>query len=336
MGIFNRKRKEVEENQQSEEQVIEKAKKYGNAEKLYLLLSVKQANMLNGVSVPYICEKNDRKSLLVFSSLDWAKEYMDKYDYEILEKIYPIGCIKKGHNYYNLQAICNEAVQCGVDDITFDDLFTSQTFTCSIRNFMESNQWEIQVVDKNMREEEYSKNSLTPMPIIGFQSPYELSEEHIKAVLTTVFDCKTMEEFMETFDAKESVFDNCYVMNYIHTQMIPIAKRAEKQEDITYFRKVSQLLGVVIMDKIKGCQNLHTLKDPRTNGLYIKDGSAYLLYTDLYKYMGEFEYQKIDSFEEWIDMIRDKEIEHVVITDGPHGLAVIEVGMFYEIAEKEA
>jgi hypothetical protein len=38
----------------SEEQEIQKARKYANLEKLYVLLSIKQADMINGVSVPYI------------------------------------------------------------------------------------------------------------------------------------------------------------------------------------------------------------------------------------------------------------------------------------------
>lgn len=68
----------------SEKEAITRAQKIMKLDYIYILLSTRNANMLKGISVPFICQLEDnRKGLLMFSKEDYAKEYIEKYQHDI-------------------------------------------------------------------------------------------------------------------------------------------------------------------------------------------------------------------------------------------------------------
>jgi len=56
----------------------------------------------------------------------------------------------------------------------------------------------------------------------------------------------------------------------------------------------------------------------------VNDNSIYVLYTDLFKYMGKFNYSRLNSRNDLLQLIKERGAERLVVTDGPYGMIVIE------------
>lgn len=65
-------------------------------------------------------------------------------------------------------------------------------------------------------------------------------------------------------------------------------------------------------------------------GVLVRNNSMYVLYTDLFKYMGQYGYRKIRGREELLQIAKEHEIERLIVTDGPHGMALLEKTVWAE------
>lgn len=317
------------------------ASKYANADKLYIILSMKQADMIKGVSIPYVGLMPDgNKIIFIFSSYKSAKEYVDKNGYERLDEIYPIGAIDKNDEYDNLEHICNLALSMGINRIDFDNVTTSEAFGCEIRWFMKSNHMMLGTTSMLLSENEFidiaNKNDerihihFNQIPIEEFQDPYLISEKCANEVLMHVFNSNDVDEFIFNFYSNESLIENCYVMDFMNTQMIPKAKQDGKQDDADYFSSVLTILSTVISKKVILTNNLYTLKDNKSNSIYTKNHSAYLIYTDRFKYMGPSEYIHLINIVNFLKFVTLNKIQNIVVTDGPHYIATIDAKLFFK------
>ena len=143
---------------------------------VYILLSTKSANMFTGESTPYIGLMNDgRKILLVFTTYENARQYVDSHGYEVLDGVYPIAQIDRWSKFSSLYEICNTALQMGVELMDVDP-GTEQAVGFNIAWFMKVNYLrpkEASVVLTKSEIENFNGNvplRLNMMPILGFEA----------------------------------------------------------------------------------------------------------------------------------------------------------------------
>ena len=68
---------------------------------LYIILSEKQAQMLGGVSIPFIGQPDGKTIIYIFDEYESAKHFVDELHFEKLENNYPIAEINKESEVYS-------------------------------------------------------------------------------------------------------------------------------------------------------------------------------------------------------------------------------------------
>ncbi len=304
-------------------------------DELFILLSITRANMEVGKSVPYVgMLKNGETILFLFTSYEYAKQYVDKCGYEVLDGVYTIGTVEKNHKFNNLYTIFNIAAQMGIKKVDINPL-TEEAFGCNIDWFMAVNGLEKEALSVVLSEDELAKVKnnngqvpvrMNPVDIYQYSNPYMVSPERAEVILHHVFEAdpeKPFEEFEKLFLNEQTLHENCFVADYINTKMIPAAQQREKENDVQWFKMVNRVIQKTVWNRLSE-QELYTLTDRQTGELYLKNNCMYVVYTDLFKYMGRLDYQKINSKEEVLQMAREHGVEMLVVTDGPHGMTLIE------------
>lgn len=325
----------MENNEISTDEAVNRAKKIFEYDEIYIVLSFRNANLNEGVSVPYIAKVQDKiTGLIAFSKEEYAKEYLLNHNFEILDGILPIGKIEKKDRFNNIINILLIAKAMGIKFLDFNVGANDNSIGAYI-------EWILNVsgIDGEMSmlltSEQYNniiqgagktEVKFNPISFLNFYNPYEVDDEEAKKLLRSVFAYSSVEDFREHFTNEQSIFQNCYVMDYIVTSMIPHATEINKKDDIAYFESVAHILGNVIKNKIFESENVFTLLDPETGNLINRNGIIYLLYTDRFKYMGQYLYKKLENKDEIMNLIKESQAKKAVVTDGPHGMAVIELG----------
>lgn len=329
MGLFSKRKTEM-----IDKDAINLAKKIYEQEAVYILLSTKNANMISGVSIPYVGQlENNRKILFLFDSYSRAKKYIDKCHYEILNGIYPIGKVKKSDLYNGIYNIFNIALHLGIDLVDYNPS-SDDSFGFQIAWFFKINNLkpgEISVILSKEEMERTIEDSCVKaplrfniIPIENFENPYKIDSERAKELLQHIFNGgETVQEIGATFLEKESLHENCFVADYINKKMIPLARQDKKDEDIAYFQRINLLIEIAIWTRLEEC-NLYTLIEKETGKTYVKNGSIYAIYTELFKYMGTFDYMKLSGKAELQKLALENNVERIVVTDGPHWVAIIE------------
>lgn len=326
MSIFNKLKKNTEI---TEKEAIARAKNIMHLDNIYILLSTRNADMMKGISIPFICRLEDgRKGLLMFSREDYAKEYIAKHQLEVLDGVYPIGIVNKTDKVNGLQTIIRTANVMKVDFLDFNPGFNDNSLGCSISWFMEINKLSGEMsmlVSRDELEKMAAENDgniplrFHPIKINDFDNKYILDGDSSRAILQNVFKGDSFETYYELF-SEESLFECCHTMDYIYTQMIPIAEKENKPGDVTYFKAIIEILEAVIKNKLSKETRLFTLVDGNTDEIVVKNHMIYILYTDRYKYMGQYKYVPIETIPE---LLEQTGVHKALVTDGPHGMALI-------------
>ncbi len=332
MGIFQELMKSGhKKTEMSNQEASILAKKIMSMQELYIILSTKQANMESGVSVPYVCQTEDHgKGILTFSTERYARKYVEQHQFEVLDGIYPIGKIEVQDKVNGLHTVLATANALGVSFIDFNPGFQDNSMGWSISWFMQENKLDKNisvVLTKKQYEEMLRENqnsiplNFNPIKIEDFDFKYYLTEDTSRAVLQKVFQGDSVSDY-ETIFNKESLFECCHTMDYICSVMIPKAQQNKKNKDVQFFQIVASVLEVAVKNKLKNQSKLYTLVDPKTHKILTKNGFAYILYTERYKYMGSYDYVPISqsSIE---DFLKLQGVSQAIVTDGPHGMAMI-------------
>lgn len=281
------------------------------AMELYVFLSVTQADMVHGFSVPYIGTNAEKKNMLfLFTSHRLAKQFIAKGGYEVLDNILPLGKVENHHDGA-LGDICLGALNAGATHIAFDYL-SRDSYEFPLASFLEANDLS-------------AKPGLVPMKrihILDFHDDYVISDKRAEQLLEHVFRVNSIQEAKLTFLTMESLHESCFVSDHLNKRMIPMAERRNKEQDIRYLNFVDSILSNSIWRKLEWEPNLYLLINENRQP-YIRDGSIFVTYTDRYKYMGEYSYRKLSGQEEIADLVRSDSIQYVTISDGVHYVAKI-------------
>ena len=292
---------------------------------VYILLSTRSANMFTGQSTPYIgLMKDGRKILLVFTTYGYAKEYVDRHGYEVLDGVYPIAQIDRWSKFTSLYEICNTALQMGVELMDVDP-GTEQAVGFNIAWFMKVNYLkpkEASVVLTKSEIENFNGNvplRMNMMPILDFEAKYVISDERKKEILSHIHAPNPYIAMMDD----ETLHENCYLMDALNTEIMP-KEKAEGNPNMDHYYKINVWIMQIIWDKLAN-SDIYVAVNRDTKEVHIKDNSLYVLYTDFYKYMAPHEQRRLNNREELVQTIIATGVNKIIVTDGPHSIAWLEL-----------
>lgn len=330
---------------------------------LYMLLSTTKADMINGYSFPYVGNKGGENVILflfVFRSLEKARQYVDDCGYEVLDGVYPIGKITTNEKFFNLENTLAIAKTLGIKYVELDG---KEYF--DIDWFFNVNKIEKQSLNIMLKKEELDeikgKSELggdkipvrfNPINIVGYNNPYNITDERRKELVEFLMNCPARkdgisnEEFMsllgiDTVGIRNEIDQSweeavqyfmplnlaeiCFLNSIVQFQFLPKAQKEDSNEDLFLLKKVLGVIFEVTWRKLKEKKKLFTIADRTTKNLLVREGHAYILYTDLFKYQGKFDYVEINGEEELKNLISKTNAKAIVVTDGPSHPAIIPI-----------
>lgn len=117
----------------------------------------------------------------------------------------------------------------------------------------------------------------------------------------------------------------CFLNSIVQFQILPKAQNEGLKEDQIVFEKVLDVIFEVTWRKLMEKKKLFTIADRTTKELLVREEHAYVLYTDLFKYQGSFDYVEINGKEELFNLVSKTNAKAIVVTDGPSYPAVIPI-----------
>ncbi|SDP13605.1 hypothetical protein SAMN05216347_10613 [Streptococcus equinus] len=325
------KAKKVETKSEALEERMERiAREIADLSEVYVILSTSQADMQNGLSIPFVGIHKESKILFFFDSYEKAKNYLDKNGYEVLEGIHAIGKLTKDSPLHSFQNVLNIAWGLGVDWFEFNPMepdangFNIGWFLQEM-NLMT----ELTVLASGDKIKEQMENGDTsislhfnPIPIVDFKNPFAISEEREKQLQQGIFaDHGDFSETIVYYCEQCSLCETCYLVEFLNLVILPKAREMQKEDDLKYFDYIRSIIQIAIEVTLPS-QKLFVLKDRESQEVLIKNNNLYVLYTDLFKYMGHYDYQAV-TLAEVAEIIREKGVENICVTNGPGPVALI-------------
>lgn len=104
---------------ESIEEVKQKAISLWNKDKLYIILSINNANLQKNTSIPYVVDANPFY-LWIFENYEDAKKFIDKNNKTKLNNKYPIGIIDNSKILWSLKTTLSIANALNIPDVEFN------------------------------------------------------------------------------------------------------------------------------------------------------------------------------------------------------------------------
>ena len=319
----------------NEHEAIFRAKEILNQKELFIVLSATQANMIHGVSVPFVgMSERGEKVLYLFNAYDKAKKFIEKQN-NCVGGLYPIAKIDKEKKGYRLTDILQIAISLGIKSFDFnlmeDDVFGADiTWFLQVNNVVD-NEVSILLSKNEMQNPESVGVRFNPMSILNFYDEYEIEDERKNQLLKLIFDAGTTAgDYKRTYSELKTI-EIIFILDKLTTRFIPSAAQSGKTGDIAYFRQVELVLQEVLWGKLKTEATLFNAVDSETEKPLIKNGCLYVFITDKYEKMGQYKYEKIKDRNSIFDLIKSTGAENVIITDGPRYIGIIPVDTILKV-----
>lgn len=315
----------------TEQEAILKAQEIYKKDMLFIILSKSSANLVVGVSIPFVGMVDDKKILFVFDGYEKAKDFVKAHKMELQNDIYPVAQIDKNSKGTSLKAIIDIALSLGIEHMEYNSM-SDDVLGVHLAWFLQANDLKHDSVSimvsagqfKDMQEGKNISMNFNPMKILNIKDPYEIDDTRKKELLNLVFDAgETVGDYRDSFD-NLSLIECLLLLDCVTTKFIPRAMNENKPEHVQYFNAVEAILQEVVLDKVVVEKKLFTAIDPETNYYLVKDQSVYVFITDKYEKAGKYKYEEIKSGIEGIrTLIRETYAERLIITDGPRYLGII-------------
>lgn len=309
----------------NEEVAINTLNKYVEGD-LYILLSTVSANMMGGFSIPFVGQMEDGKILFLFSDLEYARKYCDVNGYEVLDGVYPLSKIDKNNPQTNLEMVVKIAAHLGVTHIDFNPCHETDAFGVLIPWMQKVLGYDLNNISVIMSQEEMKRIMdenggkvkaplrFNPMQILDFSNPYFVAPERRKEIDEIPLDFEiTVGGFVDVIKYMP-LNELIYLSEVINRRYIRKAKEENNAAGEKMFCNLYGVLDQVIIHALTKLQVFTLLDNGET---YINQGKvAYVLYTDRFKYMGDYRYQEIE-LRDFCDEMEEKGINSLIITAGP-------------------
>lgn len=314
----------------TEKEAINKTIEISNIKDKYIILSWEKADMLNGMSVPFIGALPEGERIIyIYDSYDKAKTFFKKYGDKNIVENYPIGKIEEGVagiSFFDILKIAKNMGATGLDfNITEEDAFGAD-----ISWFLDVNNQKDSSIAILMTKNEFDKigdkNDIVirfnPMKIYNFYDPYNIDDEKKQKLLRLVFDAgETIGDYKNTYSNLDMI-ECLMLLDYVATKFIPSAAQQKKVQDVEYFKSVELILQEVVWKKIKNEKHLYTAIEA-DGKIMIKNNCMYVFITSMYEKMGHYRYKRIENHGDIIKMAEDSRADKIIVTDGPRYLGII-------------
>jgi len=321
----------------NEEEAVKALKEYTSG-KLYILLSTVNAEMMMGYSFPYVGTTLEGRIILMFTDPEYAMRYIDEQGYEVLDGIYPLGLIDNEKPALSLEMILNIALHLGIELVDINPGHESRCLgakvswmqdvlgfdkNASIQIMLNKSEVDTMTKDKSAK----APLRFNPMPILGFSNPFKITDERKKEIGRIPFEhAGNVHEYVDAIKdlpMNELIFFS----ELLKRRYEGIALKEKKDNDYKFFESLYGILEQVIIDRLDKIQ-IFTLLD---NGeIFINQGKAcYILYTDRFRYMGEYRYEETD-LKSICDHAKSRGIDTIFVTAGPMEMHLTSVGKIRE------
>lgn len=308
----------------SEEMAINIVKEF-TSNTMYMLLSTVQANMVKGYSFPYVQQIDETgKVIMFFSTLEYAKEFIEEHDFEILDGVYPLAKIEPNEKITSFESICAIAYHLGIMYVDFNpghpNIAMGVTLPWIQKHFNYDLTKITMLLSPAMKEEMERRNDgkipvlFSPMPIHDFKDLYSISKERREEIDKIPFDNEeSVERYFEAVKVLEMP-ELIYLSNLLNKSYIPKANAEGDKLRVDMFIAMLHVLDGVIIQHLnqRTCYTLMDGEDMFVN----HNQAAYLIYTDRFQYMGEYRYKEI-PLESFLHRLEDNDVDYVIVTAGP-------------------
>lgn len=318
----------------TEEQSIQFINYAKEQEFLYTILSIRQGNYISGVSIPYVCfiPEQNLKGIVVFTKEEYARAFVENNRFEILDGIYPIGKFDPKDEVRGLDNLVTISNGLGLDYLDINPGTGDHELGCNLSWYLEANkvnkdlsmliskeQYESMINDKGQVMLQFN-----PIRYIDFDDSYIMNQEKSNLLLQKVFNIETASKSHDVF-REFSLFELCHVSQRIGAQILPKAKELNNDNDVMFFMNVMNVIVSVAIEKLNNRDKVFTLTDEKGE-ILVRDGCAYILYTDRFKYMGRYNYVEIPTGDVVGHMKKITGLSQFVVTDGPHEMILLYEG----------
>ena len=292
---------------------------------MYMLLSTVQANMVKGYSFPYVQQIDETgKVIFFFSTLEYAKEFIEENNFEVLDGVYPLAKIEPGNKLTSFEAICSVASHLGIMYVDFNPGHPNIAMGVTIPWLQEKFGYDFtkitMLMSPAMKEEMERRNDgkipvcFSPMEIHDFKNPYLLSKEERDILDRIPLDNEnSVDSYFEAIKALR-LPELIYLSNVLNKSYIPKANSEGDKLRVDMFIAMLHVLDGVIIQHMYQI-NAYTLMDGED--MFINHNqAAYLIYTERFQYMGEYRYKEV-SLESFLHRLEDNDVGYVIITAGP-------------------
>ncbi|MBQ6464532.1 MAG: hypothetical protein IJJ59_14490 [Pseudobutyrivibrio sp.] len=313
----------------NEHEAIVRAKEIINQKEIYVILSAKQANLIHGISIPFIGVTDEGKKVLyLFNTYDKAKKFVEKQK-NVIGDVYPIAKLDNNKNGYSLVDTLKIAKSLGITGFDYN-IMESDVFGADIAWFLKVNgisdgELTILLSKEEMNNPKDIGIRFNPLKIVNYTDEYKIEDVRKEELLKLIFNAgDTVGDYKKSYLALTTI-ENLFLLDTVTTKYIPSAIQENKKQDMSYFRQVELILQEVVWGKLRKEQALYTAIDPETQKPLIKNGCLYVFITDKYENMGHYKYEKLESRNDILRMIEEVGGEKVIVTDGPRYLGIIPV-----------
>lgn len=311
------------------------AKDLLTANDLFILLSVTDAWMNPGYSIPYIGNAGEgHLQMYVFHGYDKIKTFIDQAKIEVLDGVYLAGWLdpnSKTTSFDNTVVIANY--------LKINEVIVDGNQCCPIGLLLQNSSGSMFILPTAEEQQKIDGDNYTPkihfnpIDIYNYSNPYVLSEEQTNELMNywNSDQSKDTKEDADYF-SKLSLHQLCVISTHVRLQFLEQAMENKDEQGINYINTKLEVLGRCIVDKLKQMPKLYTIED-KEHHLYRREDCMYILYTDRYKYQGHYNYRTIewgDVSMLWVQSTMMNTgypaIKNIVVTDGPTTQAVVDLG----------
>ncbi|MDO4526341.1 MAG: hypothetical protein Q4B61_13540 [Bacteroidales bacterium] len=307
-------------------------------DRVFIILDSRQSFMREGHGFPLV-----GNGIYLFNNYDDAKDCIDRNNIDRWESAYPIGSLEKSDKFTNIKNTLMIANALGIANVFLDETyyFNTEWFlnAVGIKNRMEFNmrltEEESNNVDSMMKESKIPLR-FNPINLYEYTNPFEISDERknelSQAIINPDGDTKT--EVLKSI-SKNTLHENCFSQMLIRSQFIPMAIKKGDMNALSYFNMIQTVYAEAIVSQISTNTSLFVLCDKQSHEVFIRKYPMgddqkffYVSYTDLFKHQGPLEYKKIAELEEVRNLIKQTNVDGIVITDGPSANALVDKEAF--------
>ncbi len=302
-------------------------------DRVFIILDSRQSFMREGHGFPLV-----GNGINLFNNYDDAKDCIDRNQIDRWESAYPIGTLEKSDKFTNIKNTVMIANALGIANVFLDETYYFKTEwflnAVGIKGRMEFNvrltETESNNTDSMMKESKIPLR-FNPIDLYKYINPFEISDERknelSQAIVNPNGDTKT--EVLKSI-SKNTLHENCFSQMLIRSQFIPMSIKKGDMNALSYFNMIQTVYAEAIVNQLSTHTSLFVLCDKQSHEVFIRKYPMgdeqklfYVSYTDLFKHQGPLEYKKIADLEEVRNLIKQTNVDGIVITDGPSANALI-------------